>query len=178
MDALLATTPIQRLAKALLADRTKISVERDDVVGCFACGRSMLYRGDRFCSNNCQNGYDLGRAGRVQDWLGKPHIDYRRRDGRPMKLGHDGFLIPCANCHREFDSSGQRCCSKECESAWREREGNAAIMAEVGMEASPKKHCAECGAPVPKWRNGRRVSAATRFCSPRCARKTRKRWSS
>jgi hypothetical protein len=162
----------QRLAKALLADRNKISVERDDIVGCFACGRSMLYRGDRFCSDNCRSGYDLGLAGHGQDWL-KPQFDYRWRDGRPMKLGHAGFLIACANCHREFDSRGLRCCSKECESAWREREGKVAIMAEVGMEASPKKRCAECGAAVPKWRNGRRVSVATRFCSPRCARKTR-----
>jgi len=43
---------------------------------------------------------------------------------------------------------------------------------DVELEADPfrvaKRKCADCGADIPNWRNGRRVSAATRFCSDRC----------
>jgi hypothetical protein len=34
--------------------------------------------------------------------------------------------------------------------------------------------CAQCGARIPSWRNGRKVSSATRFCSDACAQKARR----
>jgi hypothetical protein len=48
-------------------------------------------------------------------------------------------------------------------------------MAEVGIEVAPKKQCAApgCSATIPKWRNGRKVSKAARFCSPKCAARAR-----
>ena len=43
-------------------------------------------------------------------------------------------------------------------------------MAEAGIEAAPKKRCAApgCDAVIPKWKNGRQVSARVTFCSPKC----------
>ena len=88
-----------------------------------------------------------------------------------MKMGPSGFLINCANCGKEFDSKGSRCCSTKCERLYRDRQDNLAIMAEVGIEPAPKRQCAnpECDRPIPKWRNGRKVRSDTRFCSPKCA---------
>jgi hypothetical protein len=50
---------------------------------------------------------------------------------------------------------------------------NLRVMAEAGIEPEAKRKCeAEgCGRPIPKWRNGKRVSSATRFCSKSCADK-------
>jgi hypothetical protein len=43
-------------------------------------------------------------------------------------------------------------------------------MAEVDMDKPVKRKCErpECGRQIPNWRNGRRVSKATRFCSDEC----------
>ena len=64
----------------------------------------------------------------------------------------------------------------ECERSYRERAQNRATLAEVGMEAKVKRRCANprcSNAMPPTWRNGRRVSAATQFCSPRCSRQAK-----
>jgi hypothetical protein len=77
-----------------------------------------------------------------------------------MRMGSHGLLIECAGCGRQFDSRGLRCCSTGCERQYRERKDNAAVMAEVGMDlAVTKRKCEnlECGRPIPKWRNGKRV---------------------
>jgi hypothetical protein len=145
-----------------------------DITECFSCGRGMMYRGNRFCSARCRDWYDAGNPGRGQDWL-HGELVYRWRDGRPMQRGPQGFLINCAHCSKQFDSKGLRCCSKECERAYRDRQDNLAVMAEVGIEAAAKRPCAnpDCGQTIPKWRKGRKVSAKTRFCSPKCANRTR-----
>jgi hypothetical protein len=42
------------------------------------------------------------------------------RDGhRKMKMTDNGFKIDCVACGTEFESLGQRCCSKSCESEYR-----------------------------------------------------------
>jgi hypothetical protein len=41
-------------------------------------------------------------------------------------------------------------------------------MVQAGIEPPAKHACVECGGPIPRWRNGRLVSSATRFCSSRC----------
>ena len=101
-------------------------------------------------------------------------------DARPAKYRSDqdghlkmrrtskGFMIPCANCRKEFGSNGLRCCSSECERRYCERRQNLEIMAQVGIAATAKRPCAECGARIPMWRKGRKVSSKTRFCSPKC----------
>jgi hypothetical protein len=162
-----------RLAEALLADRKGVKTERDDVVACFGCGAGMVYRANRFCSDGCRAGYDLGIAGHGQDWL-RPQIDFRFLDGRPMMKAGTGFKINCAKCGKEFESKGLRCCSVECERGYRDRQSNLAIMAEAGIEPSAKHQCPECGSRIPTWRNGRKVSSATRFCSAKCSRKSKK----
>jgi hypothetical protein len=92
-----------------------------------------------------------------------------------MTMMEKGYRIRCASCHREFESKGLRYCSPECERSHRERQENLAAMAEVGTEPPPRRRCAnpECRARIPAWRNGRKVSSLTRFCSPKCARKVR-----
>jgi hypothetical protein len=47
-------------------------------------------------------------------------------------------------------------------------------MAEVGIEPPTKRKCQECGGSIPRWRKGRQVSKATRFCSPKCQRRAAK----
>jgi hypothetical protein len=173
---------------------------RTDISKCFVCGYSMVYRGKRFCSDRCRDFYDAGNAGQEQDWLrppdcedvplgdlrviaGPPSVEIGSRYyvgvfGRePMLLQQrtrNGYIIRCAGCHKEFDSKGLRCCSIECERRYRERQDNLAVMAEAGVEPAAKRECETCGAVIPKWRNGRKVSAATRFCSPKCSRKAPK----
>jgi hypothetical protein len=163
-----------RLAAMLLADRPRAKPERTDIAKCFMCGVGMMYRGNRFCSDRCREFYDTGNAGYEQDWR-RPEIVYRDRAGSPMKMGPRGFIIPCAHCRKEFDSRGLRCCSPECEHAYREREDNLAVLAKVGIEVSAKRACLECGVRIPTWRNGRKVSSATRFCSPKCAQRAKRR---
>jgi hypothetical protein len=87
-----------------------------------------------------------------------------------IRRGSEGYYIRCKFCNKEFESKGLRCCSKECERAYLDRQDNLAIMAEAGIEAAPKKRCAApgCDAIIPKWKNGRQVSARVTFCSPKC----------
>jgi hypothetical protein len=168
---------VERLADAILADRNRIAPTRENIVTCFVCQRGMIYRGQRgdlngrFCSLRCREWYDAGNAP-----LTEQKISYRWRDGRPMQETAKGFRIPCANCKRDFESLGLRCCSADCERRSRERKDNLAVMAEVGMEPAAKKVCAApgCGAVIPKWRKGRKVSSTTRFCSPKCAQKVKR----
>jgi hypothetical protein len=54
------TERAERLAQALLADRAKTKIDRNDIVPCFSCGTAFVYKGrqgdlnGRFCSMRCQ----------------------------------------------------------------------------------------------------------------------------
>jgi len=143
-----------------------------DITKCFACGYRMTYRGSRFCSERCRDRYDTGNPSYDEQ---RSPIVYRLSDGRPLSAGRYGFHIACAGCHKEFESLGLRCCTPDCERAYRERQDNLAIMAEVGDTPKEKRRCAhpECDRPIPKWRNGRQVRSDTRFCSPKCANRAK-----
>ena len=138
-------------------------------VQCFSCGHRMTYRGSRFCSDRCREWFDAGGA--AYQLTGTV---YRDRAGNEMRAGRAGFLIRCPHCAKEFESKGLRCCSVECERGYCDREDNLAVMAEVGTEPAFKRQCEACEIKIPKWRNGRRVSSKTRFCSARCQRTTAK----
>jgi hypothetical protein len=169
------STQLQRLTAALLADRNRIAPERSDSNECWVCGYAFRYRGrqgelnGRFCSLRCQDWHDGGNP-RLSD-INK--IVYRDRNGAPMQPGRHGFHIRCASCHKEFESLGLRCCTADCERRYRERQDNLAVMAAAGVEPAAKKLCAApgCAAVIPKWRKGRKVSSATRFCSSKCAQR-------
>jgi hypothetical protein len=161
------TERAERLAAQLLADRNRKTTERTEIGACFMCGRGMVYRGTRFCSDRCRDYYDTGAPGNEQDWR-RPDIAFTYLDGRSMAKGVHGFKINCAHCAKEFDSKGLRCCSPECERGYREREQNRATLAEVGVEVKEKRPCEQCGVNIPMWRNRRKVSSVTRFCSPKC----------
>jgi hypothetical protein len=154
----------------------------NNTVQCFSCGYGMICRGSRFCSDRCREWYDVGNPGFAQDWLERKRTAWRVIAGPRGTVGTEyhnpdlrstkaGCPIGCAHCGQEFDSKGLRCCSIECEHAYRERQDNLATMAEVGIEPTPKRQCRTCGARIPKWRKGRKVSSATRFCSRKCARR-------
>jgi endogenous inhibitor of DNA gyrase (YacG/DUF329 family) len=138
-------------------------------VQCFSCGHGMTYRRSRFCSDRCREWFDAGSLA-----YQSTRIVYRDRAGNEMRVGRAGFMIRCAHCAKEFESKGLRCCSVECERGRRERKDNLAAMAEVGIEPAAKRQCEACGIKIPKWRNGRRVSSKTRFCSAQCQRTTAK----
>jgi hypothetical protein len=163
----------EKLSAALLADRER-ETPRHNIVSCFVCGHTFVYRGrradvnGRFCSLRCQAWYDADYEPIADE------IIYRWRDGRPILKTSDGFRINCAYCGKEFESLGLRCCSSECEHAYCDREHNLAIMAEAGIEPSPKRLCESCSAVIPKWRNGRRVSKSVRFCSEKCSKRARR----
>jgi hypothetical protein len=142
------------------------------LLDCFSCGRPFTYRdpkadgtSGRFCSDPCREWFDAGNP---------PYAPIGRLYGLP--IGTHGFVINCAACGGDFDSKGLRCCSPECERKHRDRQENAKAMSAVGMEPAEKRRCEECGRNLPRWRNGRQVSKATRFCAPRCqAKNARKR---
>jgi hypothetical protein len=91
-----------------------------------------------------------------------------------MKPGRHGFHIRCPGCNKEFESTGLRCCSTECERRYRESDENAKLMAKVGIEAAAKRRCECCGGVIPKWAKGRRVSKAKKFCSEKCAKRAKR----
>jgi hypothetical protein len=185
---------VKRLTEALLADRHRGETERTDITKCFMCGFGMLYRGSSFCSDRCRDFYDAGEPGHEQNWLhgpkteslpltnlkviaGPPSIEigsfyHHLGDlpATPTKCTVAGYMVRCTGCGKKFESRGLRCCSGDCWRRYKQRQENLALMAEAGIEPLPKKLCATCGGKIPTWRNGRRVSKATRFCSPKCAR--------
>jgi len=163
----------ERLAAAILAERDRPTTQHN-IVPCFVCGQTFVYRGrrgelnGRFCSLRCNGWYDAG------DEPVADEIVYRWRGG-PMEKCTRGFYINCAHCRQEFESLGLQCCSTDCERSLRERQDNLAVMAEVGIEPKAKCQCEQCGARIPVWRKGRRVSNKTRFCSANCSSKSRSR---
>jgi hypothetical protein len=143
---------------------------------CFACGRSYCHGDSRFCSPRCRSAFDAGAP---------PHGESEPRrstytwpNGRPMQARGDGFAIECKDCGHEVISKGLRCCSDECERAFREREKIAATMAEVGMEHTPRRKCEECGGEIPRYQGTGKARRETRkdarFCARRCAENSRK----
>ena len=123
-----ATTRVQQLAAALLADQQR-DRGADDAAQCFVCGRGVVYGRSRFCSDRCRDYYDARNPGYFQDWLhpkpkgwrviaGPPGCDVGadyRPDGIIARRTKDGFIIRCAHCEQEFESRGLRCCSPKCE---------------------------------------------------------------
>ena len=151
------------LAASLLAKAP--AAPPDHAQECFSCGRRFTTGEGRFCHPRCRAWFDAGNP---------PYepTDYRKSYDLP--IGPGGFLISCKGCGKTFDSKGLRCCSADCERRYREREGTAAILAEVDMQLPTKRKCQHCGGDIPNWRNGRRVTKAARFCSDSCSGKAKR----
>jgi len=119
-------------------------------------------------------GVEIGSAHYADLFAARDPKFCRKQDGNtPMRRTRYGYAIHCAGCNKEFESRGLRCCSIECERRYRERQENLATMTAVGIEPAAKRKCEGCGGVIRKWRKGRRVSSATRFCSPKCQKKAR-----
>jgi endogenous inhibitor of DNA gyrase (YacG/DUF329 family) len=186
-----------RLAEQLLRDRERhrVAATPGPDVECFGCGKSFVYRGPRgdnsgrFCSDECRIEYDVPGAFsfdpfKVTRWRviagGDPgHLvapPMRRVPAHKCADGEyrGGFRINCRGCGKPFESLGWPYCSKGCKHASHERAANAADRAAVGIAAPIKRKCQECGGSIPRWRKGRQVSKATRFCSPKCKQRAAK----
>lgn len=134
---------------------------------CFSCGRPLASNtGRRFCSGPCRDWFDAGYP---------PYTEPDQTATYSLPVDQDGFDIPCAACGTVFPSKGLRCCSTECERRYREQQDNRAVLTEVGQQPAPKRQCAECGATIPTWRNGRRVRSGTQFCSKACSKAAERR---
>ena len=222
------TERAERLAAQLLADRQRqCESPKHNIVPCFSCGHTFVYRGrqgaastwissdedghpspdtsmsGRFCSMRCQQWFDDGNPSYEQqceyerelikaplDTLvvvaGPPDLVVGANyyagvfpEGfkfTPMRRGSEGFYIACKHCNKEFESKGLRCCSTDCDKAYRESEERRAVLKEAGIEPTSRRMCERvgCDRPIPKWKNGRQVSSKVRFCSDLCRKRAAK----
>jgi hypothetical protein len=186
------------LAEQLLRDRERhrVAATPEPDAECFGCRKSFVYRrprggrNSRFCSDECRIEYDSpGAFGfdplKVKRWRviagGNPGYlaatPMRRVPAHKCADGEyrGGFRIDCRGCGKPFESLGWPYCSKGCKHASRERMANAADMAEAGLEPPTKRKCEECGGSIPRWRKGRQVSKAAKFCGAKCASRARRK---
>jgi hypothetical protein len=158
------TISVEALTNAIMDDRQR-DRPREAAPLCFSCGRAYTSGaiGDvgRFCSLRCRDAFDSGFPAYA------PPKSYRELVAGQGPLG---MLINCSGCGKKFDSRGLRCCSIECERAFRRKEELDAELARQPFRAV-KRRCGHCGGPIPNWRKGRRVSSAVKYCSSRCQRK-------
>jgi hypothetical protein len=186
-------TRAERLAKALLRDRAEHAPRGAIIAECFLCGHSFWpgrQRFDeddngRFCSAKCRDRYDFDGARSIASDPA-PHTVTRWRVvvggdpgylvNTPMAQSGDGYRVACRGCGKLFVSRGWAYCAQTCRRESAERHESAALMAEVGMDGPAKRLCSApgCTNTIPKWRKGRAVSKATRFCSAKCAARARK----
>ena len=151
---------VQRLAARLLADRERCKPQSNST-RCHLCGRSYTYVGPngddsgRFCCPEHRQQYDDGKRAAT----------YSRRQQFQMRMGKVGFWIECP-CGRTFESKGWKYCSPQCARQARQQAETKATLTEVGMEAPTKRNCQRpgCMRDIPRWRHGRRVSSAAKFC--------------
>src|SRR6516162_6587321 len=152
------------IADALVRDLLTERPRSPEAKTCFACGRPHSRGDGRFCGSKCRRAYDLGFT-----------------PGEVGSKPRDGVSLPCRGCGRQFVSKGLRCCSVACERQLHERDANAALMAEVGMDLAAKRKCQECGGDIRRWtgvgRKRRQVTSAARFCSLKCGKRARRRLS-
>jgi hypothetical protein len=168
----------KKLAVAIERDLLAKRPKSEPTPECFACGHGYTpgpSGGDdstRFCSPRCREAYDAGLPSYDPPYANKSNPRWYN-----LPMGRHGFIIDCAGCGKRFDSKGLRCCSPACERSLGERGEIERLKAEAGVDyesrLGPKRKCEGCGGDIPRWRNGRKVSGKTRFCSPSCGEKAR-----
>jgi hypothetical protein len=159
VSSLPGKSKVYRLARALLRNHDKQPSSAPPY--CFTCGRTFARGEGRFCSCRCRAVFDAGKP------TYKPvDINYT------LPKGRHGFLIDCAYCRKQFDSVGLRCCSLACEREHHRKQEIEAKLTNDPLRAPPKRKCLTCGGDIPNWRTGRRVSKATKFCSPKCQKRS------
>jgi hypothetical protein len=184
----------ESLKRLFLEDRKQRAEQATvRIDGCFLCDRSYSPQpptGDdstRFCSAMCREAYDAGAMpARDIDPFAVPADQWRVVAGPPpgfmprvaMRQGRHGCFIDCLQCKREFESKGLRCCSIECERAYRQRRESVAALAEIGEALPEKRKCECCGGPIPNWIGTgvkrKRTPKSRRYCSGRCQRQANK----
>jgi hypothetical protein len=159
--------------------------EKSEQVGdtpCFHCGKMFVNRGPRgdnsgrFCSDRCRAEYDYSGSFsfdpfNVTKWRVLAGGDPGYLVATPMmRMSGGGWGFDCCGCGKVFESTGAAYCKPGCRRASAERAEAVALMAEVGMDTPAKRQCQApgCTNTIPRWRNGRAVPKATKFCSPAC----------
>lgn len=121
------------------------STKTYEIENCHSCGtkftrnspqcRSVLFDGfvTWYCSDRCRDWFQSGNPSfsQQQQLSSKSGPDLYR--GKPMHLTKMGFRVPCANCGKELDSKGLRCCSKDCEKELRLR------FDDLGLKHTPSR---------------------------------------
>jgi hypothetical protein len=88
--------------------------------------------------------------------------------------------MDCRHCRRPFVSKGLRCCSDACERRLKEQAEIAETMASVEMEWTGYvyRKCEHCSGNISRYVGVGKARKETRkdarFCSKRCADKTRR----
>jgi hypothetical protein len=149
-----------------LTSETETKASRG-IIECFACRSTFVYRkpddperNARFCSKRCQDAFDAGVRYKPAE------IEYQHADGRAMAKRGLGFAMTCPGCDKEFTSLGLRCCSPECERAYRDRQEAIKKAAQVGHEVKLKRTCEVCGKRIPRYtETGRATRTTVRHCS-------------
>jgi predicted nucleic acid-binding Zn ribbon protein len=128
----------------------------------------------RFCSDQCRDHFDAtGR--RFEPYRAVDHLIRVPVSAKILEQGPRGAYILCAGCGQKFESLGWSYCSKTCRDKLRRRESIAAAKGPI--EAGDTRRTCEapgCGQRIPRWRKGRAVSAATKYCSSKCGQRARK----
>ena len=156
MSSVTAKPRAQALAQSLLRDRAE------------RISRKPTSRIDRIAAGGSEfDPFKVARWRVVAD-KGEPPYGPGYLVKTPMRRGPVGWFIACGHCGAEFESRGWRYCP-EC----------MALLAEERREPLPSPtgavcQCPGCARRIPKWRGGRRVSKATRFCSAKCANRARR----
>jgi hypothetical protein len=181
-------TTAATIERAILRDREQRPARTipEANASCFHCGKPFAYRGPRgdnsgrFCSHQCRIEYDIPGA-----FSFDPFKVTRRRViagsdpgylvATPMtpvkhKDQPGGWRVACRGCGKPFESRGWVYCSRDCKRLSAERTANRAAILEADMELPAKRPCPApgCRHAIPVWREGRRVSSRTRFCSDLC----------
>jgi predicted nucleic acid-binding Zn ribbon protein len=172
-DSCLLTHRERIRSKAGLSGTEKTSCS-PPIGPCFTCGRSFVQTESRFCSERCRDSFDAGAPPYSPPPSAKEILEPFPVSPLILGQGPKGAIIECSGCRKPFDSIGLRYCSKECRD--RDYEKAEIAAAKGPFEFDDRRRVCEaegCTERILLFRKGRAVSKATRFCSPKCARKAR-----
>jgi hypothetical protein len=161
----------------VIALTTGIDRPQHNVVPCFACGATFIYRdrrgelNGRFCSTRYQAAYDAGytppgeqSTDTLAGWKivagGELGADYYAcmlgRTPIAMKRTAPGFKIACAGCQKDRESLGLRCCSDACEGVIASARTSLSWLTSAPSPA--RSTTVPRQAAQPRFRNGARVA--------------------
>lgn len=150
---------------------------------CKYCGKLFHTSvGRLYCSDVCETSFILENARCV--WCGGPMeesgkrtwtgycSDACKREAQIDRAKKKGTYIPCAECGREFISTGpsNACCSRACALALQRKKRAAKVEVPIVPYVYPDRVCPECGTSF----SITKTTTRRRFCTPECQKKALK----